>query len=166
MIAVLKAHGVKMEPLAAPRTLKLDHYRLVGPVTSAIPNEGRHTLTTKVKSESATLTVPAGTMRVSTDQALGDLAIALLEPEHVDSLAAWGFVPEILQRTEYIEGYVVAPMAERMLAEDKALKAEFEAQLAADPAFAKDPTARLQWFYQRSRFFDERYLLYPVGIER
>ncbi|MGA2256374.1 MAG: M14 family metallopeptidase [Thermoguttaceae bacterium] len=166
MIAVLKAHGVKMEPLAARRTLKLDRYRLVGPVTSASPNEGRHTLATKVKSESATLTLPAGTMRVSTDQALGDLAIALLEPEHVDSLAAWGFVPGILQRTEYIEGYVVAPMAERMLAEDKALKAKFEARLAADPEFAKEPTARLQWFYQRSRFFDERYLLYPVGIER
>ena len=166
MIAVLKAHGVQMAPLAAPRTLKLDRYRLVDPVASAIPNEGRHMLKTKVKSESATVTLPAGTVRVSTDQALGDLAVALLEPEHVDSLAAWGFVPEILQRTEYIEGYVVAPMAERMLAEDKALKAEFEARLAADPAFAKDPTARLQWFYQRSPFFDERYLLYPVGIER
>ena len=105
-------------------------------------------------------------MRVPTDQPLGDLAIALLEPEHVDSLAAWGFVPEILQRTEYIEGYVVAPMAERMLAEDARLKAEFEAKLAAEPGFAKDPRARLQWFYQRSRFYDERYLLYPVGIER
>jgi hypothetical protein len=166
MIAVLEAHGVKLEPLAAPRTLKLDRYRLVDPVTSATPYEGRQTLSTKVKIESATVTVPAGTMRVSTDQALGDLAVALLEPEHVDSLAAWGFVAEILQRTEYVEGYVVAPMAERMLAEDKSLKAEFEARLAADAKFAQDPKARLQWFYQRSRFFDERYLLYPVAIER
>jgi hypothetical protein len=166
MISVLQAHGVKMAPLAAARTLKLDHYRLVGPVASAIPFEGRHTLATKVKSESATLAVPAGTLRVSTDQCLGDLAIALLEPEHVDSLAAWGFVPTILQRTEYIEGYVAAPMAEQMLAEDQALKTEFEAKLAADPEFGKNPTARLQWFYQHSRFFDERYLLYPIGIER
>ena len=93
MIAVLDAHGVKMEPLVAPRTLKLDRYRLVDPVMSASPHEGRHTLATKVKSESATRTLPAGTLRVSTDQALGDLAIALLEPEHVDSLAAWGFLP-------------------------------------------------------------------------
>ena len=53
-----------------------------------------------------------------------------------------------------------------MLADDKSLKAQFEAKLAADPGFAKDPTARLRWFYERSRFFDERYLLYPVGIER
>jgi hypothetical protein len=155
-----------MEPLATARTLKLEYYRLVDPETAARPFEGRHILTTKVKAESVTTTVPAGTLRVPTDQPLGDLAVALLESQHVDSLAAWGFVPEILQRTEYIEAYVVAPMAERMLAEDKALKAEFEAKLAADANFAKDPQARLQWFYQRSRFHDERHLLYPVGIER
>jgi len=29
--------------------------------------------------------------------------------------------------------------------------------------FAKDPTARLSWFYARSKFYDDRYLLYPVG---
>lgn len=53
-----------------------------------------------------------------------------------------------------------------MLADDPKLKAEFEAKLASDPKFAADPTARLQWFYARTKFHDERYLLYPVGIER
>ena len=46
------------------------------------------------------------------------------------------------------------------------LKAEFEAKLAADTNFSKSPRARLQWFYQRSRYYDDRYLLYPVGVER
>jgi hypothetical protein len=53
-----------------------------------------------------------------------------------------------------------------MLRDDPTLKSEFEARLAADPAFAKSPTARLQWFYQRSPYFDERYLLYPIKLER
>lgn len=53
-----------------------------------------------------------------------------------------------------------------MLAGDPKLKAEFEAKLAADPKFAADPTARLTWFYARSKFYDDRYLLYPVGLER
>ena len=53
-----------------------------------------------------------------------------------------------------------------MLAEDPVLKKEFEARLAADPKFAADPSARLEWFYERSPFQDSRYLLYPVGIER
>ena len=90
----------------------------------------------------------------------------MLEPRSRDSLFAWGFFNEILQRTEYVEGYVIAPLAEKMLADDPKLKSEFEAKLAADEKFAKDPTARLEWFYARSKFYDDRFLLYPVGIER
>ena len=118
-----------------------------------------------MKTETHTCTFPAGSVRVPTDQPLGDLAVVMLEPESVDSLFAWGFFPEILQRTEYIEGYVIAPMAEQMLADDAWLKVEFEAKLARDPEFAADPRARLSWFYQRSKFYDEQYLLYPVGME-
>ena len=46
-----------------------------------------------------------------------------------------------------------------------ALKAEFEAKLAAEPAFAADGDARLQWFYERTPFYDDHYRLYPVGRE-
>ena len=37
----------------------------------------------------------------------------------------------------------------------------FEEKLA-DPAFARDPAARLRFFYERHPAFDERYRLYPV----
>ena len=119
-----------------------------------------------VKSETRTATFPAGSVRVPTDQPLGDLAIALLAPESTDSLLAWGFFPEILQRTENVEGYIIAPLAEKMLADDPKLKAEFDAKLASDEKFAKDPSARLRWFYARTKFYDDRFLLYPIGIER
>lgn len=166
VISRLKRHGITLEILPAPREVALEMYRLVDPQPAAKPFEGRHLMTTKVAIEKHTETFPAGSARVPTDQPLGDLAVALLEPESLDSLLAWGFFPEILQRTEYIEGYVIAPMAEKMLAGDPKLKAEFAAKLAADPKFAADPTARLQWFYLRTKFQDERHLLYPVGIER
>jgi len=89
----------------------------------------------------------------------------LLEPQSSESFFAWGMIPEVLNRVEYIEGYAVAPLADRMLAADPALKAAFEAKLAADPAFAASPDARLGWFYERTPYFDDRYLLYPVGRE-
>lgn len=165
VIERLKAHGVKLEILAKDTTVKVEMYRLVDPKPAALPNEGHHTLTTGVIKEVREETFPAGSVRVSTDQVLGDLAAVMLEPQSPDSLLAWGFFPEILQQTEYIEGYVIAPMADRALAQDATLKAEFEAKVAADPAFAKDPQARLQWFYRRGKFFDQRYLLYPVGRE-
>ncbi len=162
----LAEHGIHYEVLDKPAARELDFYRLFDPKPAAQPFEGRHLVTTKVRRETRAEIFPAGSVRVPTDQPLGNLAMALLEPESNDSLFAWGFFPEILQRTEYIEGYVVAPMAEKMLASDPKLKAEFEAKLAAEPDFAKDPQARLQWFYARSKFYDDRHLLYPVGLER
>jgi hypothetical protein len=170
VIARLKLHGIRMETLATTRTMTLEMYRLVNPTphtnSGFHPFEGRYTLKTGVKSESRRESFPAGSVRVPTDQPLGDLVVALLEPQSSDSFLAWGFFLEALQRTEYIEGYIMAPMAERMLAADPKLKAEFEAKLAADPKFAANPAARMRWFYERSPYYDERYLLYPVGIER
>ena len=75
-------------------------------------------------------------------------------------------IPEVLNRVEYIEGYAIAPLADRMLAADPALKAEFEAKLAAEPDFAADGDARLQWFYERTPYYDDRFRLYPIGRER
>lgn len=170
VITRLKIHGIRMETLSAARTMTLEMYRLINPQLQTNsgfhPFEGRYTLRTRVKAETRQETFPAGSVRVATDQPLGELAVALLEPECQDSFLAWGFFLEILQRTEYIEGYVLAPMAERMLADDPKLKAEFEGKLGTDPKFAADPAARMRWFYERSPYYDDRYLLYPVGIER
>ncbi len=165
----LKLHGIRVEPLAAPRPVEVEMLRLVDPqaVTPGQPFESCHLLKLAgVKAETRRETFPAGSVRVPTDQPLGDLAVMMLDPQGADSLFAWGFFHEILQRTEYIEGYVIAPLAEKMLADDPALKAEFEAKLAAEPAFTADPAARLQWFYTRTKFADDRFQLYPVGIER
>lgn len=165
VIARLRAHGIALEPQPAAVTRRVTMYRLVDPKPAALPLEGRHRLATQVRAETREETFPAGSVRVPTDQPLGDLAMSLLEPASDDSFLAWGFFPGILQRTEYIEGYAIAPLAEQMLAADPQLKAEFEAKLAADEKFRANPDARLRWFYERSPFYDARHLLYPVGVE-
>jgi hypothetical protein len=160
----LKMHGIVMEPIATPRTLSLDMVRLSDPKLLAA-NEGRVPLGATFTHGTRTETMPAGSVRVPADQPLGLLAATLLEAESPDSLLQWGFFPQILQRTEYIEAYAIAPLADAMLARDPALKAEFARKVAADPAFAASPAARLAWFYARTPYYDERYLLYPVGRE-
>lgn len=166
VIARLRVHGILVETQAAPRTIAVETTRLVGPKLAGAANEGHVELSAAgfIKAR-RTQTYPAGSVRVPTDQPLGLLAAALLEPEHPDSLLAWGFFPEILQRTEYIEGYAIAPLADRMLAADPQLRAAFEARLAAEPAFAASPDRRLAWFYERTPYYDDRYLLYPIGRE-
>ncbi len=165
VIARMKIHGIQMETIDAPRAVKLDMVRLEEPKLDGA-NEGHVPLSAKFyRHEMMTETMPTGSVRVPTDQPLGLLVAAMLEAESPDSFLAWNFFPGILQRTEYIEGYAISPLAEAMMARDPALKAEFETKLAADQAFAKDATARLEWFYQRSPYYDARYLLYPVGRE-
>lgn len=167
VINVLRLHGVQFETISEARTVNLEMLRLPQAQAGASPVEGR---TRVMAGDPARVTreewMPPGSIRVPTDQPLGDLAMILLEPQSEDSLFAWGFFNEILQRVEYLEAYALAPMADDMLANDAGLRAEFEAKLAADPAFAADPDARLAWFYQRSPYYDARYQLYPVGIER
>lgn len=166
IIERLKTHGVQMETLDAPRTVAVDMLRLVDPKVSARTNEGHVPITVgEVRAEAKDWTFPVGSVRVPTDQPMGDVAILLLEPQSSESFFAWGMFPEVLNRVEYIEAYAIAPLAEKMLAADPALKAEFEAKLAAEPAFAADGDARLTWFYERTPFYDQRFRLYPVGRE-
>ena len=165
VIELLRLHGVRFEVIDQPREVSVEMYRLKD-VKVQGPSEGHVRMGGAVAGvERRKEVFPAGSIRVPMDQPLAKLVIMLLEPMSEESLFGWGFFPEVANRTEYIEGYAIAPMAERMLAADPKLKAEFEARLAADPEFAKDPEARLQWFYERTPFYDERYLLYPVGRE-
>jgi murein tripeptide amidase MpaA len=166
IIERLQAHGVTMETLAEPRVVNVEMLRLDDPKLATRANEGHVQIAvTAVTPERRDQTFAPGSIRVPTDQPLGDVVVLLLEPQSSESFFAWGMFPEVLSRVEYIEGYAIAPLAERMMAADPALKAEFEAKLAADPAFAANGDARLQWFYERTPFYDGRFRLYPVARE-
>lgn len=165
VIERLALHGVVLERTTAPREVEVEMYRLTEAVVDPTPTEGRVRVTATPVLERRREVFPAGSVRVATDQPLGDLAMMLLEPASPDSFFQWGFFLGVLQRTEYYEDYVMEPLAEQMLAQDPALRAEFEKKLGEDAAFAADPQARLRWFYPRTPYYDERYLLYPVARE-
>ena len=140
-------------------------YRIENPKVESDPYDRLISVKGTFVAEKRREHFPAGSVRVPADQPLATLVALLLEPASPDSFFAWGLFPECLQATEGVEGYVMEPMAERMLAEDPALKAEFERTVATDAAFANDPQARLEWFYRRTPFHDERLRLYPVARE-
>src|SRR6185312_6002377 len=97
------------------------------------PFEGHLNVTATPVAQGRRERFPPGSVRVPTDQPLGDLVVALLEPSAPDSFFQWGFFDEVLQRTEYMDGYIHEPVAERMLAEDPKLREEFTERLK-DPA--------------------------------
>lgn len=165
VIEVLRLHGVEMEEISQPRMLELEMLRLAEPELAEEPFEGRVMVTTTPVPETRTETFPPGSVRIPTDQPLGDLVMLLLEPEAPDSFFQWGFFHEILSRTEYAEGYLMEKMAARMLEEDEDLRRRWLEALANDAELRGDPRARLQWFYEQTPYYDERVRLYPVGRE-
>jgi len=167
IIERLHLSGVQMETLTAPRTVSVEMLHLDDPRISTRTNEGHVPISvSQVTPQTRDWTWPVGSVRVSTDQPLGQVVMLLLEPQSNESYFSWGMFPEVLNRVEYIEAYAIAPLAEKMLAADPALKAEFDEKLKSDPAFAASGDLRLSWFYERTPFYDNHYRLYPVGREK
>ena len=160
----LRLHGIAFEAIAAPRTLTLDRVR-VRDATVQPAQDGRLPLKASFTHGSISETLPAGTIRVPVNQPLGLLAAALLEPEAPDSLLAWGFFPAMLSAPSRAEDFVRAPLAEALLVRDDTVRRAFEAKLAADPVFAKDAGARLDWLEDRLPERGAIPSIYPVRRE-
>lgn len=164
----LKLHGILMEVLQQPREVTVEMYRIQDAKFqnengSVLPFEGHIQVAGTPIPEMRTEVFPKGSVYITTDQTLGDLAMILLEPKSADSFLSWGFFNTIFQRTEYIEPYVMEPTMTKMLADSDELKKEFEAKKATNATFAKDPNAIYTWFYSKTKYYDQKYLLYPVG---
>ncbi|HUR36778.1 MAG TPA: M14 family metallopeptidase [Terriglobales bacterium] len=173
VIGVLSAHGVRMKRLATAWTGEVETYRCNASWQER-PYEGRHPLAGNAEFGSSgagltcetvreKMTFPAGSAVVTMDQRTAKVAAHWLEPMAPDSAVNWGFFNAIFEQKEYGEPYVMETHARRMLERDPKLRKEFEDKLAADPKFAANPFARLNFFYQRSPYWDPKLGLYPVG---
>ncbi|OBP15294.1 carboxypeptidase [Rheinheimera sp. SA_1] len=166
VIKRLEIHGVKMSRLTAAKTLELQQLVASKPEFAGKSFEGRVGVSATFTPQWRQLELAPGSVRVSTDQPLGALAVALLQPQAPDSFFSWGFFHGMFERTEYFETYAIIPWIEQQLVADPKLKQQFDEAVKADATLQKDGQARLDWFYQRSPFYDEQYLKYPVLLER
>ncbi|MDR3385768.1 MAG: M14 family metallopeptidase [Rudaea sp.] len=165
LVEKLRQHGVHLEPLARAVALDAERYRLSDPKWADAPFEGRLMLRefdAKVENV-ANLKLAPGAVLVPMDQRAANVAVNLLEPDAPDSLVRWGFVNAIFEQKESGDARVLEKLARDMLAADPALKARFEARLKNDPAFARNPEARLEFFYRLSPWYTQQNVgVYPV----
>ncbi|HEX8141862.1 MAG TPA: M14 family metallopeptidase [Pyrinomonadaceae bacterium] len=163
VIAVLRAHGLRLQRLAEPATMEVESYRFSDAKWAASPFEGRvmPTFTTNIVREKRLF--PTGSVLVPLAQPSAHVAMHLLEPQAPDSFVAWGFFNAIFEQKEYGEDYVLEKLAREMLARDEGLRKEFEWRLMSDPKFAASSRERLRFFYERSPYWDPQLNLYPVG---
>jgi murein tripeptide amidase MpaA len=159
----LSLHGIVFETVAAGiEKAQAEVFRATGVKYSATPFEGRMRASLDGKWHSETRRLREGSLFVPIAQPLARLVMALCEPQAPDSFAAWGFFNACFEQKEQLEPYVAEIIAREMLQSDPALSNEFQQKLAADPSFAADAGARLQFFLQRHASWDERLNLYPI----
>jgi hypothetical protein len=162
----LKLHGIEVTVLDKPQKVTLQQLTVTDYQFAPKPFESHFMLEQAHFSRSmVSRTLPAGWVKVSTDQALGRLAVTLLEPTAPDSFFSWGFFTGMFELTEYFEPYALEPLIEGLLQEQPQLQQQFDQALQRDEALRSNPRARYDWFYQKLRYYDQTYLKYPVLIE-
>jgi Zinc carboxypeptidase len=163
VIQRLQWHGVKMEKLEKSLTLDVEMYRLTNPKWQQSSNEGRHPVTFTTERFREKREFPAGTLLVKLNQRTARVAVNALEPEAPDAFVTWGFFDALFEQKEYAENYVMERMAKEMLTTNTAISDEYWSRVSSDSLFAKNPSARLNFFYQHSPYRDNEMGLYPVA---
>lgn len=164
VLDVIYAHGVDHTILKEETTMPVMRYRFKNPSWQQMPYEGRHRITRlELEEFNETYSFPSGSVIVPIAQPAARIIAHLLEPKGNGSLVQWGFFDAVFEQKEYGESYVVERMARLMIRDDPALLNEFEEKKRTDSLFAKNHWEMINWFYRKSKFADNRHMVYPVG---
>ena len=158
---ILAQHGVRFWRTTTDHTFEADVTLLDGVKFPPQPFENRFMPSYKPVAAKRKVTLRKGSLIVPVGQPMVRVAANLLEAEAPDSLVAWGLFNMIFEQKEGADGHMLEPVAQKMLDSDPKLKAEFEEKLK-DPAFASNQSARLDFFYRRSPYWDAQLGVYPV----
>ena len=162
IVDILKLHGVEIDTLGRQKHFVVETYKFTDVEFAQASFEGRQNVKADYIVLRDTIETNEGDYFISTNQRLVPLIVHLLEPKAADSFFRWGFFNSVLERKEYFEMYSMEPIARKMIEQNPELKKEFEEKLKDDEEFRNDPRARLNFFYERSPYFDVKYKVYPV----
>jgi hypothetical protein len=96
------------------------------------------------------------------DQPMNRYIVEMLEPTGDDSFFAWNFFDAVLQQKEGYSDYRWEDIAARLIKNDPLLKKKLEDKKAADPKFATNGSAQLDFIYKNSPFYEPGHNRYPV----
>lgn len=164
VIERIKLHGIQTKKISEETKLKVNIFKFSNVKWNEKPFEGRH----RIRSfETDTLTkikkFPEGSVVIDMNQPTARTIAHILEPSAPDSYLKWGFFNAVFEQKEYAEMYVMEKKAREMLDTSKQIREQFEKKMKENKEFANNPWAILNWFYQRTPYWDKRKNVYPVG---
>ncbi len=163
IVALLRLNGVQMKPLEKDTGMDVETYYIEELETPKQPFEGHYWHTSvKIRTENQKLAFKKGDWMIPVNQSTNRYIIETLEPKAVDSFFKWNFFDTILQAKEHYSGYVFEDLASDLLKKSPELKAKLDEKRKADPEFAKNGNAQLDFIYKNSDYAEQEYMRYPV----
>ncbi len=159
----LRLNGVQLYRLPHDSLMQLEVTRIRDYRTYSRAYEGHYKhYGVQVARQTETLRILKGDYLVSTRQPAVRYLMEMLEPEGDDSFFAWNFFDAILQQKEGYSDHRWEEVAAKWLAEHPEARRRLEERKAADPAFAADAAAQLDFVYRLSPWYEPVHLRYPV----
>ncbi|KQS33714.1 M14 family metallopeptidase [Dyadobacter sp. Leaf189] len=163
VVALLKLNQVSMQQLEKDTELDVETYYIEDLESPKSPFEGHYWHTSvNVRTEKQRLPFKKGDWYIPVNQWTNRYIVETLEPKAVDSFFKWNFFDTILQAKEHYSNYVFEDLAAALLAKSPELKQKLEAKKKAEPEFAKNANAQLDFIYDQSVYREKEYLRYPV----
>lgn len=164
VIDLMKTNSIVMRVVNTPVTVPAETYRIDSFQSKTTPYEGHFFHDTlELTTVKETINLREGDVIVPMDQDRARYVVEALEPQAMDSLFRWNRFDSVLQQKEYFSPYVFEKTAEKLLADDQALREEFTAKKKSDPVFAGDRGAQLTFLYRRSANYERSHRRYPIA---
>lgn len=162
VIQRLDLHGINYNIVQNKTKYIAEKVRFSNVKFAVKPYEGRLQPDYEIRTFTDTVLVNPGDCIVDTRQRTVRIIGALLEAKSPDSFLKWGFFNAVFEQKEYFEDYSMEPVAEKMSMDNPGLKKEFLKKIEEDEKFRNSAYERLNFFYERSPYFDNKFNVYPV----
>lgn len=163
VLEYLRRNNIEMKELQQDSTILAEQYRIADYKTVKNPYEGHYLhFNTEIKADLKNAKFKKGDFLISTKQNGVKYLLETLEPEATDSFFNWNFFDGILGQKEYFSDYVFEDTAAELLKNNQVLRTAFEMEKIANPEFAKDGKAQIDWIYRHSDYYEGSVGLYPI----
>lgn len=159
----LKENNVQMRQLSKDSSITVTAYKIESYKTSPRAYEKHYRQTdVKVQPVQQTITFRKGDYIVATQQPARRYLVEMLEPTGDDSFFSWNYFDAILQQKEGYSDYRWEQVAAQYLKTHPELRQQLEAKKKAEPEFANNSSAILNWVYKNSPYYEPAHMRYPV----
>ncbi|MBX9892599.1 MAG: M14 family metallopeptidase [Chitinophagaceae bacterium] len=163
VIDLLTLNKVDMKRLEKDTTITVEAYRIEEYKTATRVFEKHYRQgDVKLSNNQQQIRFLKGDYLIPTGQRADRFLVEVLEPTMDDSYFSWNFFDAILQQKEGYSAYRWEDVAAEWLNKNPNLRKQLEEKKLADPKFAANANAQLDFVYKNSPYYEPAHLRYPV----